>query len=74
MLYWEDLKVYIVGIIIFIFVIFISVFIYKWQTRALTNKYCGTFNNFYCDSGVCDYKKSYGEITVGYCRNKFISF
>ncbi len=74
MLYWEDLKVYILGLVIFIIIIFVAVFFYKWQTRALTNQYCGTFNNFYCGSGVCDYKKRYDSITVGYCRNKFISF
>lgn len=74
MIYLEDIKTYVIAIVIVIVLIFFSIFFYKWQTRAQTDRYCGSFNNFYCKEGVCDYKKTYGDVVSGYCRNKFLSF
>lgn len=74
MLYIEDLKIYVISVCIFLLVLFLAIFAYKWQTRPLTNLYCGSFNDYYCPTGVCDYIKKYEKVESGYCRNKFISF
>lgn len=74
MVYVEDIKIYAVSIVVVLLVVFIAVFGYKWQTRPLTDQYCGSFNNYYCSTGTCDYIKKYEKVESGYCRNKFISF
>lgn len=71
-IYWSDIKVYAISVLIAFFVVFGFIFFYKWQTKPIENTYCGDFNGNYCKVGTCDYIKKYTTGSVGYCRGRFL--
>jgi hypothetical protein len=74
MVYIEDLKMYTYAAIVVIFIIFLSIFFYKWYTKPIQGSVCGEFNNYYCPVGKCAYLTNYESGRVGYCRKKLLNF
>ncbi len=70
----EDIKIYIIAILVSAVIIILAVFGYKLYTKPKLNQYCGKFNNYTCKKGKCDYITKYKTGPVGYCRNTILGF